>query len=89
MIEQLAGDELADYENEVTPSVMNLLAATGFLRQVSDPTDSPSNASLAEKMDVVHDEIKVLSSSVMGLTLSCSLPRSQIRSSDSAGLLSA
>ena len=33
LIEQLAGDELADYENEVTPSVMNLLAATGFLRQ--------------------------------------------------------
>ena len=71
LTEQLAGDELADYENEVTPSVMNLLAATGFLRQVSDPTDSPSNASLAEKMDVVHDEIKVLSSSVMGLTLGC------------------
>ena len=71
LTEQLAGDELADYGNEVTPSVMNLLAATGFLRQVSDPTDSPSNASLAEKMDVVHDEIKVLSSSVMGLTLGC------------------
>ncbi len=71
LTEQLAGDELADYENEVTPSVMNLLAATGFLRQASDPTDSPSNASLAEKMDVVHDEIKVLSSSVMGLTLGC------------------
>ncbi len=71
LTEQLAGDELADYEDEVTPSLMNLLAATGFLRQVSDPTDSPSNASLAEKMDVVHDEIKVLSSSVMGLTLGC------------------
>ena len=71
LTEQLARDELADYEDEVTPSVMNLLAATGFLRQVSDPTDSPSNASLAEKMDVVHDEIKVLSSSVMGLTLGC------------------
>ncbi len=71
LTEQLAGDELADYEDEVTPSMMNLLAATGFLRQASDPTDSPSNASLAEKMDVVHDEIKVLSSSVMGLTLGC------------------
>ena len=71
LTEQLAGDELVDYKNEVTPTVMNFLAATGFLRQVSDPTDSPSNASLAEKMDVVHDEIKVLSSSVMGLTLGC------------------
>lgn len=71
LVEQLAGDELADYKREVTPAVLELLAATGFLRLASDPTDSPSNASLAEKMDVIHDEIQVLGSSVMGLTMGC------------------
>ena len=71
LTEQLAGDELVDPGGEITPEVVESLSATGFLRLVSDPTNSPSNASLAEKMDVIHDEIKVLSSSVLGLTLGC------------------
>ena len=71
LLEQLAGDELVDYKKEVTPAVLESLAATGFLRLASDPTDSPTNASLAEKMDVIHDEIQVLGSSVLGLTMGC------------------
>ena len=71
LTEQLAGDELVDYKQEITPAVLESLAATGFLRLASDPTDSPSNASLAEKMDVLHDEIQVLGSSVLGLTMGC------------------
>ena len=71
LTEQLAGDELVDPKAEITPALVESLAATGFLRLVSDPTNSPSNASLGEKMDVIHDEIKVLSSSVLGLTMGC------------------
>ncbi len=69
--EQLAGDELIDYKKEITPSVIDSLAATGFLRMVPDATNSPANASLAEKMDVIHDEIKVLSSALLGITMGC------------------
>ena len=42
--------------------------ATGFLRMVPDGTYSPANGSVAERMNVIADEIEVLSSSVMGLT---------------------
>ncbi len=62
---------LTDYKTEINPTVIESLAATGFLRTAPDPTDSPSNSSLAEKMDVIHDEIKVLSSSLLGLTMEC------------------
>ena len=71
LTEQLAGDELVDYKAEIRFDGIELLAATGFLRMASDPTDSPSNDSLVERMDVVHDEIQVLGSSVMGMTIGC------------------
>ncbi|MSO22829.1 MAG: DUF1553 domain-containing protein [Acidobacteria bacterium] len=73
LVEQIAGDELLDYKKlrEVTAESIDTLAATGFLRMASDPTDSPSNASIEEKMTVIADEIEVLSSSVMGLTMGC------------------
>ena len=71
LTEQLAGDELTGYQAEMSADQIELLAATGFLRLASDPTDSPSNDSLVERMDVVHDEIRVLSSSVLGMTMGC------------------
>jgi len=73
LLEQIAGDELVDYKRakEVTPALIDKLAATGFLRMVPDPTYSPSNSSIPERINVIADEIEVLSSSVMGLTLGC------------------
>ena len=73
LIEQIAGDELVDYKHvkEVTPALIDKLAATGFLRMVPDPTYSPSNSSIPERMNVIADEIEVLGSSVMGLTVGC------------------
>ncbi len=73
LTEQLASDELVDYKNEkpVTPALIDKLAATGFLRMVPDGTYSPANGSVAERMNVIADEIEVLSSSVMGLTIGC------------------
>ena len=73
LAEQLAGDELVDYNGlkEATQATVDTLAATGFLRMTPDGTYSPANGSLAERMDVIADEIHVLGSAVMGLTVGC------------------
>ena len=44
LLEQLAGDELADYENApvITPEILDNLVATGFLRMAPDGTDPTS-----------------------------------------------
>src|SRR5262249_10987026 len=73
LTEQIAGDELTDYKNakQVTPELIERLAATGFLRMVPDGTYSPANGSIAERMNVIADEIEVLGSTVLGLTIGC------------------
>ena len=72
LMEQIAGDELGDYRNqEVTQGLVDRLAATGFLRTASDPTDAPERGFIAERMNIIADEIQVLSSAVMGLTVGC------------------
>jgi hypothetical protein len=70
---QLAGDELADYRTLKQPTQADIdrLAATGFLRMVPDGTYSPANGSVAERMNVIADEIEVLGSAVLGLTVGC------------------
>ena len=71
--QQIASDEMVDHRGltEVTPEVVNALAATGFLRLTPDATDSPSNASLQEKFDIIADELQVFGSAVLGLTVGC------------------
>jgi hypothetical protein len=73
LTEQIAGDELVDYKHvkEATPALIDKLAATGFLRMAPDGTYSPANSSIPERMNVIADEIEVLSSSVLGLTVGC------------------
>lgn len=72
LLEQLAGDELADYEHgEITPEIYDKLVATGFLRMAADPTWANITGFLADRIDVIADEIDVLGSAVMGLTLKC------------------
>ncbi|NQV25730.1 MAG: DUF1553 domain-containing protein [Rhodopirellula sp.] len=73
LLEQLAGDELYDFENAdaVTDKMMDALVATGFLRMAPDGTGSDIVDTVAERFEVVADEIEVLGSSVMGLTLRC------------------
>lgn len=73
LIEQLAGDELADYENapEITPELYDNLVATGFLRMAPDPTWYNLTNFVPDRVEVVADEIDVLGSAVMGLTLKC------------------
>lgn len=73
LMEQIAGDELADskQEKEITQQVIDRLAATGFLRMAADPTDAPERAFINERMNIIADVVQVLTSSVMGLTIGC------------------
>ncbi len=73
LLEQLAGDELADYANapKVTPEIMDNLVATGFLRMTPDGTGSDVVNFTPERIEVISDEIQVFGSAVMGLTLHC------------------
>ncbi|HIA18868.1 MAG TPA: DUF1549 domain-containing protein, partial [Planctomycetaceae bacterium] len=73
LLEQLAGDELADYENAkvITPELEDNLIATGFLRMAPDGTGSDIVNFVPERMEVVADEIEIFGSTVLGLSLKC------------------
>jgi hypothetical protein len=73
LLEQLAGDELADYEQaaEITPELYDNLVATGFLRLAPDPTWANITNFVPDRLDVIADEIDVLGSAVLGLTMKC------------------
>ena len=60
-------DELLDYENLENPTRADVdtLAATGFLRMTPDGTYGSATGSIAERFNVVADEMEVLSSAVM------------------------
>jgi len=73
LLEQLAGDELADYANakEITPKLYDNLVATGFLRMTPDATWANITGFVPDRIEVIADEIDVLGSSVLGLTMKC------------------
>lgn len=73
--EQIAGDELSgewrQMKGAASQDLIDRLAATGFLRATPDQTNSSERALIAERMNIVADELEVLSSSVLGLTMGC------------------
>lgn len=71
--EQIAGDELADYESasEIDETLYENLVATGFLRTAPDRTFANITAFVPDRLEVVADEIQILSTAVLGLTLQC------------------
>ena len=73
LIEQIAGDELADFSNPdmITNEVIDNLIATGFLRMAPDGTGSDVVNSVAERMEVIADEIDIFGSTVLAMTLKC------------------
>ena len=75
LTEQIAGDELSgdwkSAKDSAPQEVIDRLAATGFLRTTPDPTNSNERGLLAERMNIVADEVEVLASSVMGITAGC------------------
>jgi mono/diheme cytochrome c family protein len=73
LLEQLAGDELCDVEHagEISDEMADNLVATGFLRMAPDPTWYNLTNFIPDRLEVIADEIEVLTSSVMGLTFKC------------------
>src|SRR6185503_16029006 len=71
--EQLAGDELADYEHApaITPELYDNLVATGFLRMAPDATWANITGFFTDRVEVIADEMDVLGSAVLGLTMKC------------------
>lgn len=73
LLEQLAGDELADYEYAptITAELYDNLVATGFLRMSADGTFSGITGFVPDRLDVIDDQLRILGSSVLGLTVGC------------------
>ena len=72
LTEQIAGDEIAPWkEQPITAELVDRLAATGYLRTANDPTWEIEFAFLGERMDVLADQVQILGSGLMGLTIGC------------------
>lgn len=72
ILEQLAGDELITSPlNNLTPEDAELLAATGYLRMAPDGTSGTVDNANVARNDVVAETIKIVSSSLLGLTVGC------------------
>jgi hypothetical protein len=68
--EQLAGDELAGpIRGDLSPAQIELLTATGYLRMAADGTGGDSSPEV--KNQVVADTVKIVTSSLLGLTVAC------------------
>ncbi len=77
IVEQLAGDELAaaNHANAAQvatdPAKLDLLTATGFLRMAPDGTGDEVPDQKLARNEVIADTLKVVSSSLLGLTVAC------------------
>ena len=73
LVEQLAGDELADYANPdvLNAQVVDQVVATGFLRMAPDGTLANPVNRVVDRVEVIADELDVLGRGVMGLTVNC------------------
>ncbi len=73
ILDQIAGDELVDYENAetITEDIYRKLCATGFLRTAPDRTFANITNFVPERLEVIADEIQILGSSILGLTIHC------------------
>lgn len=73
LLEQLAGDELIDYEHapEITDEIVENLVATGFLRMGIDQTGSRTMNFVPERLGVIDDALRIVGEGLMGLTVGC------------------
>jgi hypothetical protein len=73
LLEQLAGDELADYSEvqRMSPELTDNLIATTYLRTCIDQTSIPETNFLYDRYQVLADVVEIVSSSLMGLTMRC------------------
>lgn len=79
IVEQLAGDEMAPLPfdkagqpvgSKFSPVQVERLNATGFLRMATDGSANSENPELARNQ-VIADTIKIVSSSLLGVTVGC------------------
>jgi len=70
--EQLAGDEMVDWRNaqEWPADVAEQVIATGFLRNVEDPTSEPQYG-IDRRYEVLFDMMSMVSTSLLGMTFEC------------------
>jgi len=77
IVEQIAGDELAGATQTSTqqavldPQTRDDVIATGFLRMAPDGTGDPVDDAKLARNQVIAEELKVVSSSLLGLTVGC------------------
>ncbi|HWA99030.1 MAG TPA: DUF1553 domain-containing protein, partial [Pirellulales bacterium] len=74
--EQIAGDELSGYtpDGDVTPSMVEPLVATHFLRNAPDGTgesDGNPDEQRADRFTVLEGTVQILGSSLLGMTVQC------------------
>ena len=72
LVEQLAGDELLSQPLEnLTPEQADKLTATGMLRMGPDGTSDGAVDQNLARNDVIANTIKIVSTSLLGLTVAC------------------
>jgi len=70
--EQLAGDEMVKPPyGDLPPADIDKLIATGFLRMGPDGTSDPSAEAKLAQNDTIVETIKIVSTSMLGLTIGC------------------
>jgi mono/diheme cytochrome c family protein len=73
LTEQIAGDELVDWRSEAKykPETLELLTATGYMRNVLDITDPDITNLPVERYEALFKLMEKVSSSTLGLTVAC------------------
>ena len=73
LLEQIAGDEQLNWRDagRYQPRDVELLIATGFLRQAADVTYAPELNTSDIRHQVLFDTVQTVSSNVLGLTVHC------------------
>ena len=72
IVEQLAGDELVKPPYDaLPPAELDKLIATGFLRMGPDGTSDPAADQKLAQNDCVAETIKIVSTSLLGLSVGC------------------
>ena len=73
LTEQIAGDELVDWRNAEhrSPEMIESLVATGYLRAILDVTNEDISDRPSDRYDAIFALMDKVSSSALGLTLSC------------------
>jgi hypothetical protein len=72
IVQQLAGDELVPPPGQtLEPDQIAALAATGYLRMAPDGTGSSGVDAMVARNEVVADTIRIVSTSLLGLTVGC------------------